>query len=155
MKAIHFLTTMELPISEGGFDVKPDRMSFSLALQACARASEAPNFAADKSEEILELLEERMKEEEAQQGKISSAAPLQFILRIEDYNLVLIAISRSRYQPNSPDRVIRIVKRMQQFAKEGKEWLQPNVKTWNGAFRYGRHGSKILISCDSGTPYFG
>lgn len=137
-KALVFLKTMELPIAEGGFEVKSDRMSYSLALQACSRASDAPVFAADKSEEILDLLEKKAKEEEEQQGLISSAAPLQFPLRIEDFNQAIVAISRAKYQANGPDRVIRIIKRMQQYAKDGKKDLQPNIKTWNGTLLFRR-----------------
>lgn len=123
---------MEKPIDEGGYDVKPDRMSYSMLIQACSRAVDAPVFAATKSEEYLEYTEQKCREEKAQQDMISSAAPLQLYLKADDFNLVLIAISRS-HQRNGPQRAIRIIKRMQQYAKEGQEDLLPNIKSWTGA----------------------
>jgi hypothetical protein len=131
MKAIKFFRQMERPISEGGFEVKPDRQSYSMVIQACSRALDAPIFAANKSEEFLEYAERKCKEEEDQQGFISSAAPLQLYLKVEDFNLVLIAISRSQLR-NGPQRAMSIIKRMQQYAIAGKEDLLPNIKSWTG-----------------------
>jgi hypothetical protein len=132
-KAIQFFHDMEKPIDEGGYDVKPDRMSYSMLIQACSRAIDAPVFAATKSEEYLEYAEQKIREEKAQQDIISSAAPLQLYLKADDFNLVLIAISRS-HQRNGPQRAIRIIKRMQQYAKEGQEDVLPNIKSWTGAY---------------------
>ena len=72
---------MELPASQGGYDVEPDRMSYALAILTCVRCPE--EYGICKAEEILLKMEARAREDEKKRRAISSAAPPSVVLDLE------------------------------------------------------------------------
>lgn len=127
--ADRLLTMMELPVDRNGYDVEPDRLTYAVAILACARCPDEA-FAAQAAEANLERLEARAKREDQRRREISSAAPPTVTLDIESFNVVLTAISKSR-QSDAPERVLNIIRRMEQYAADGLESLRPNLRSWN------------------------
>jgi hypothetical protein len=130
MKADGILRQMELPVEEGGFDVEPDRLSYAIAILACARCLDRV-FGARMAEVNLEKMEARAKLDSQKRAEVSSAAPPTVSLDVECFNVVLTAISHCR-QRDAPDRVIRIIQRMEKYAEMGDEPVRPNIRSWNG-----------------------
>lgn len=127
--ADRLLAMMELPVDQNGYDVEPDRLSYAVAILACARCPDEA-FAAQAAEANLRKLEARARRENQRRREISSAAPPSVTLDIESFNVVLTAISKSR-QPDAPERVLDIIRRMEQYAADGSEALRPNLRSWN------------------------
>ncbi len=127
--ADRLLMMMELPVEQNGYDVEPDRLSYAVAILACARCPDEA-FAARAAEANLRKLEARARREDQRRREISSAAPPAVTLDIESFNVVLTAISKSR-EPDAPERVLDIIQRMEQYAANGNESLRPNLRSWN------------------------
>lgn len=128
-EANSMLRKMELKVEEGGFDVEPDRLSYALAILACARCPDAA-FGAQLAEENLERMEERARMELMHKNEVSSAAPPSVRLDIECFNVVLTAISKSRRR-DAVERTVKIIKRMGAYAKSGYEEVRPSIRSWN------------------------
>jgi len=128
-RAYAFLQKMERPDVDGGFDVEPDRLSYALAILACARNPDAV-YGAERSEKLLLKMETRARKEAKRRKEISSAAPPSVTLDLESFNVVLLAISKSR-TPDAVRRTIRIVKRMEKYANDGDTDIMPNTRSWN------------------------
>jgi pentatricopeptide repeat protein len=129
VEAYAFLEKMERPDFDGGFDVEPDRLSYALAILACARCPDIV-YGAERAERLLEKMEERAKKEARRRKEISSAAPPSVTLDLESFNVVLTAISKSR-TPDAVRRTIQIVKRMESYASKGDKEIMPNTRSWN------------------------
>jgi pentatricopeptide repeat protein len=123
------LTRMELPVDEGGYDVEPDRLSYALTILACARCPD-DLYAAERAQAILEKMEVRARWEERKRQEVSSAAPAVVSLDLECFNVVLTALSKSRNR-EAPVRAVNILRRMEQYYREGYEAIRPNVRSWN------------------------
>jgi len=91
--ADNLLRMMELPVDQGGYDVEPDRLSYAVAILACARCPDEA-FAAASAESNLEKLEARARIEAQKRQAVSSVAPPSVTLDIECFNVVLTAISK-------------------------------------------------------------
>lgn len=128
-KAVDMLAKMERPDFDGGYDVEPDRLSYALTILACARCPDTV-YAANMSEAILEKMEERARIEAKKKEEISSAAPPAVSLDVETFNAVLTAISKSR-QPDSVVRTMAIIRRMEEYVKQGMDDVAPNTRSWN------------------------
>jgi pentatricopeptide repeat protein len=128
-RAVDLLTKMERPDFDGGYDVEPDRFSYAVTILACVRCPDVV-YAANMSEAILEKMEERARIEARKKEEISSAAPPAVTLDTESFNDVLTAISKSR-QPDSVARTLAIIKRMEDYAKQGMDTIAPNTRSWN------------------------
>jgi pentatricopeptide repeat protein len=128
-KAYVMLEKMERPDFDGGFDVEPDRLSYALAILACARCPDLV-YGAERSERLLEKMEERARKEAKRRKEISSAAPPSVTLDLESFNVVLTAISKSR-TADAVLRTLRIVKRMENYAVKGDSAVMPNTRSWN------------------------
>jgi pentatricopeptide repeat protein len=123
------LQRMETPVSEGGYDVEPDRLSYALSILACARCPDEM-YAAKISEMNLEKMEKRAELEKLKREEVSSAAPPAVALDIECFNVVLTAISKCR-QEDAVERTLAIVKRMDAYVDAGDDQIRPNVRSWN------------------------
>ena len=141
------LRKMELPVSKGGFDVEPDRLSYALTILACSRCPYV-GYAAQRAEENLEKLEARAKMEAQKREEVSSAAPPSVTLDIESFNVVLTAISKCR-QRDGPERALRIIRRMEQYANSGQETLRPNTRSWNAVLN---SIARAMGTDDGGSP---
>jgi pentatricopeptide repeat protein len=122
------LRRMEMPVEEGGYDIV-NRMSYALTILTAARCPDAA-LAAQLAERNLLRMEERARLEERRREEVSSAAPPSVVLELECFNVVLTAISRSR-SADSFVRCLAIVKRMEEYAQQGKENLRPTIRSWN------------------------
>jgi hypothetical protein len=127
--AYGIINKMELPVSEGGFDVEPDRLSYALAILTCARCPD-DTFGVDKAIEILEKMEARALLDERKRQEVSSAAPPSVRLDVECFNVVLTALSKSRSK-DAVDRIIAIIQRMEKYAEEGQGHVMPTARSWN------------------------
>lgn len=135
VKADNFLRQMELSVEAGGSDVEPDRLSYALAILTCARCADDEVLGTRAAERILEKMEARAGAEAERRRRLSSAAPPAVCLDVECFNVVLLALSKSRRQRDAPDRAIRIIRRMEQHAAAeagGDESVRPNIRSWNG-----------------------
>jgi pentatricopeptide repeat protein len=128
-RANDMLEKMEMSDFDGGYDVEPDRLSYALTILACGRCPDAL-YGSKLSEANLEKMEKRAEIEAKKRKEISSAAPASVTLDLESFNVVLTATSKSRH-PDSALRAIRIVKRMEEYAKQGHDFVAPNVRSWN------------------------
>jgi hypothetical protein len=79
--AATIIKQMETPLSEGGFDVEPDRLSYALAILTCVRCPD--DFGMEKAEEILLQMEARARQDEEKRRAVSSAAPASVVLDLE------------------------------------------------------------------------
>lgn len=127
--ANEILDKMELPVSEGGFDVSPDRLSYAVTILTCSRCPDKV-FAAKMAESNLEKMEARACLEAQRKEEISSAAPAAVILDIESFNVVLTSISRC-HRKDAPQRMLQIIRRMENYADAGLENIRPNIRSWN------------------------
>lgn len=127
--ADEMLQKMELPVSEGGYDVEPDRLSYALTILACARCQDS-GYGTMLAEKNLEKMELRAKLEAERREVVSSVAPPLVSLDIECFNVALTAISRSR-RDDACTRTLAIIRRMEQYAEHGQEGLRPNIRSWN------------------------
>lgn len=128
-KASEMLDKMERPDFDGGYDIEPDRFSYVLTILACARCPD-PVYAANMSEVNLEKMEERARIEAKRRDEISSAAPPAVTLDLESFNAVLTAISKSR-QSDAVVRAMKIIRRMEDYVKQGVDSVAPNIRSWN------------------------
>jgi uncharacterized protein involved in copper resistance len=126
------LSKMELHVDEGGYDVEPDRLSYAVTILACTRCPDVV-FAAKTAEQTLLRMEMRARQEATRRRQVSSAAPPSVTLDVECFNVVLTAISRCR-QRDAPDRAMRLIQRMEQYARDGQEAVRPNIRSWNGTY---------------------
>lgn len=124
---------MELSVDDGGVDVLPDRLSYGLAILACARCSDV-DFASRMAEAVLLKMEQRSKMEAETREKVSSAALPSVRLDLESFNICLMALSRCRRR-DAPQRAERIIERMEAYADQWGDELRPTIRTWNGTFR--------------------
>jgi hypothetical protein len=76
------LRKMELPVDEGGYDVEPDRLSYAVAILACARCPDIV-FGANAAEANLEKMEARAILAAKRRAEVSSAAPPAVTLETE------------------------------------------------------------------------
>lgn len=128
-KANEMLAKIERPDFDGGYDIEPDRLTYALAILACARCPDAV-YGAELAERNLERMEERARKEAKRREEISSAAPPAVSLDLESFNVVLTAIAKTRL-PDAVSRVIKIVARMEEYAKHGDASVTPNTRSWN------------------------
>ena len=129
LQADMMLEKMELPVSEGGYDVEPDRMSYALTILACARCPDE-SLGAKLAEQNLEKMERRAEMDAKKRAEISSAAPASVTLDVECFNVALTAISKSR-SDDSVQRTMNILERMEAYSKAGIEGIRPNARSWN------------------------
>lgn len=123
--ATKILDGMEKPVSEGGFDVEPDRMTYALAILTCVRCSQE-----GEAEKLLLRMEERAREDEQKRRAVSSAAPASVVLDLECFNVVVTALAKRR-APGAVERIIAILGRMKQYAEGGQPHVMPTVRSWN------------------------
>ena len=125
------LNRMELSKEDGGYDVDADRMSYCFAILTCARC---PNFtlAANMAEPILERMEKLSKVEAKRRKELSITNPPLMFVDKECFNVVLVALSKSR-DSDAVDRIFSIISRMEEYANEGQEHLRPNARSMNTA----------------------
>jgi Pentatricopeptide repeat domain/PPR repeat len=114
--------------SEECLDVKPDRMSYALAILACARSND--DLGVRKAEELLLRMEARAEKDDKKRKEVSSAAPASVVLDAECFNVVLTALSKSR-NSDAVDRSIAIMDRMKAYAAAGHDDIQPSLRSWN------------------------
>jgi hypothetical protein len=132
VRAAEMLRKMELPVSEGGYEVDPSSLSYSLAILTCARCPKHV-LGADLAESLLERMEQRAKLEKQRRDEISSAAPPMVSMHIECFNVVLTALSKCDH-PSACSRIIKIITRMENdYAAAGQEHLRPSTRSWNAA----------------------
>lgn len=131
-QAVEMLNRMEANLTAGetGFDVEPDRLSYALTIVACARCMGQERRSANMAVQVLEKMEERARVEAQLKAQVSSVAPPSVRLDIECFNVVLTALSRVR-DPDTPQRILEIIKRMEQYAAAGQEHVRPNIRSWN------------------------
>jgi len=131
LQAVEMLNRIELPKSDAGYDVDPDRLSYFLAILTCSRF---PNhtLGANLAEPLLERMEKRSNDEAKRREELSITAPPLITLDIECFNVVLTALSKSR-DPDAVDRIFRILSRMEEYAKKGQENLGPTTRSMNAA----------------------
>lgn len=127
--ANEMLEKMERSVADGGYDVDPDRMSFALAILACARCRDKVE-GARLAEKNLEKMESRAQLEADRRAAVSSVAPPLVSLDVECFNVALTAISRSR-QNDACERTLQIIRRMEEYAEKGQPELRPNIRSWN------------------------
>jgi pentatricopeptide repeat protein len=128
-QAIELLEKMELPITEGGYDVRPDKMSYAMTILACSRQSDH-TIGAKLAERLLERMENCARAEAKQREEVSSAARPLVEMDIECYNVVLTAISKSQ-DKDAVDRIFRIITRIANDASNNV--VRPNMRSWNAA----------------------
>ena len=128
-EATAMLERMATPVSEGGYDVEPDRLSYALTIVTCARCPDL-TLGAELALANLLKLEDRARLEAEKRKEISSAAPPAVTLDIECFNVVLTALSRSLL-PNAPELALRVLEKMEKYANKGEENVRPNIRTWN------------------------
>jgi pentatricopeptide repeat protein len=124
--ATEMLDRMERSVASEGYDVSPDRLSYSFAILAWARCPDG----ALQAEAILDRLEARALLEARKREEVSSAAPPLVTLDLECCNAVLTALSRSGVV-DAPDRALRIIDRMEQYAASGFGSVRPSIRSWN------------------------
>jgi len=90
-QANHTLHTMHLPMSEGGYGVHPDQGSYTLALIAVCRGND-PSVELVKG--ILDLLEQRARQERKKQKIFASAASPSVELNTKSYLEALKAMAK-------------------------------------------------------------
>lgn len=141
LRAVEMLNKIEMPLEKGGYDLKPDRLSYFLAILAFSRC---PDHAleANEAEPLLELMEEKAEAEAKRRKDLSIAAPPLVYLDIECFNVVLTAIQKS-YSFNAVDRIFNIISRMEEYADEGQEHLRPNTRSLNTALNALSHSKTI------------
>jgi hypothetical protein len=128
-KAQALLDKMEASVEEGGYDVQPDRGSYSLTILAYAQCPDL-SYGAKHAERLLERLEQRSMMEARHRANVSSVAPPVVHLDVGSFNVVAHAISASR-DDDASERIIRIIKRMDEYVFQGQDYLRPTVRTWN------------------------
>lgn len=123
------LAKMEKTPAEGGFDVEPDRVSYTLAILASSRV---PNktLAAEMALATLEQMERKAGEEEERRQQVSSAAPAIVRMDVECFNVVLTALSRTG-EADSPSQIRKLLRKMQAYASNGQTLIRANVRSWN------------------------
>ena len=119
---------MLLPVADGGYDVEPDKLSYALAILTCSRCP--AEFGTIKAEELLLSMEARAKADEKKRVEVSSAAPASVVLDLESFNLVLIALSKTR-SPDAVQRMVDIIGRMKKYVEAGHPGVAPTVRSWN------------------------
>lgn len=132
IQAERMLSKMELPVSEGGYDVEPDRFSYVLVILACTRCPDNA-VGATLSESVLERMEERARTDKERRDEVSSAAPPLVYMDLECFNLVLTALSKNRV-PKAFTRIMKIISRMEKdYAGGGLNHLRPTIRSWIAA----------------------
>jgi len=126
--AFEMIKKMERPVSDGGYDVEPDKLSYALSILTCSRCP--ADFGIALAEEILLSMEARALVDRKRQLEVSSAAPPSVSLDLESFNLVLIALSKSRAD-DAVQRMVNIFGRMKKHAEEGYTSVTPSVRSWN------------------------
>lgn len=130
-RAVTMLNRMEQEKEDGGFDIEPDRQSYLLAILACSQCPDR-TLGANFAEPLLERMEKVAKEEAKRRDELSIAAPPLVSLDSECFNLVLMALSRSR-DSDAIDRIFSILSRMEEYANDGQEHLRPTTRSMNAA----------------------
>ena len=126
--ANNMIRKMMQPREDGGYDVDPDKLSFALAILTCSRCPTEIGTA--KAEELLLCMEARAMADEKKREEVSSAAPPSVALDLESFNLVLVALSKTR-SDSAVQRMIDIIGRMKKYAEDGHTEVAPTVRSWN------------------------
>ncbi len=130
-RAVTMLNRMEKAEEDGGYEVDPDRQSYFLAILACSQCPDR-TLGANLAEPLLERMEKIAKDEAEKREELSIAAPPLVSLDRECFNVVLMALSRSR-DSNAIDRIFQILSRMEDYANQGQEHLRPTTRSMNTA----------------------
>jgi pentatricopeptide repeat protein len=128
-QAINLLRKMELPVSEGGVDVAPDKLSYFFTMLTCSRHQNA-TIGANLAEKILLRMEERAEREAEERKEVSRTSPALVSLDTDSYNIVLSALSKSS-DIDAYSRIIKIIKRMDSACLDDD--VKPNLRSWTMA----------------------
>jgi len=110
--------------------VPPDRLSYMMALYACASCPDE-RVGAPMAQKILQRMEQAALDEWRLKETAQSMAPLRVTLGTEAYNAVVSALARSGL-PQSVSHIRDICRRMEQLANEcGLDDVYPNRRTYN------------------------
>ena len=133
ISAAHLATTlldkMHMPLEDGGYDVEPDRLTYIMALYACASCPDE-SVGAPMAEAIMTKMEQQAIREVRQRQDSHGMAPMRVTLGTEGYNALLSAWARSGL-PESVDRTFAIVERMKELAGQGFDDVWPNRRSYN------------------------
>ncbi|KAG7353577.1 PPR: pentatricopeptide repeat domain containing protein [Nitzschia inconspicua] len=129
LHAINLLRKMEMPESDGGYEVAPDKISYFSTILTCTRHPNA-TVGANLAECMLTRMEERANAEARRREEVSSVAPPLVHMDTECFNVVLSALSKSSEQ-DAFSRILRIIKRME--SPYTTQNIQPTLRSWNAA----------------------
>jgi len=127
-RATAILDRMEKSVEEGGEEVEPDALSWSLVVSAWAYSTDPG--ALERSEEMLLRMERWAVAKTRKLEKEGALPHHQICLDIDSYNAVLFSLSRSQKQ-DAPRRALAILRRMLDLANAGFKDVRPNAKSWN------------------------
>lgn len=127
-RATMILDRLEKSVEEGGEEVEPDALSWSLVVTAWAYSADPG--ALERSEEMLLRMERWAVAKTRKLEKEGALPHHQICLDIDAYNAVLFSLSRSQ-KHDAPRRALAILRRMLDLANAGFNDVRPNAKSWN------------------------